>query len=76
MAYVHFHKVGHLRRDCRYQASTPNEEDTKGKGKVDVDEIHNQMGKMWKKKIEESGTSNVSVYDTSSNGLGDSPYTN
>ena len=39
IACFHYHKVSRLRKDCGYWASTPNEEDTKGKGKVDVDEI-------------------------------------
>ena len=76
MTCYHCHKVSHLGKNCKYRASTPKQEDIKGKSKVDVEEVRNQMGKTWWKKTEESETSNTIVDDTSSNRLGETSTSN
>ena len=39
MACYYFHKLDHLSKNCVFWVSTPNKEEERGKGKVNVDEI-------------------------------------
>ena len=68
------HKTSHISKHCPTRSKAPSCEFFKGKGKVDVEHIKNDMNKTWKKK-DASSTSNGEGI-TSPNGSGDHTLSN
>ena len=62
-------KTGHISRNSPTRSKAPSNEFNKGKRKVDVENVRDEMNKMWKRK-EDCSTSSVDKI-TSPNGLGD-----
>ena len=50
-----FHKIGHVRKNCPTRSKAPKSKFDKGK--IEVENVRNEMNKTWKKKETES-TSN------------------
>ena len=68
------HNIGHVSNKYPTRSPTLRNENNKGKDKVDVEKVRNQMNTTWRKKEDYSSTSQSEV--TSSNGSGDHPPTN
>ena len=67
-------KTGHISINCPTRSKEPNNEFNKGKGKVDVEKIRDEMNKTWKRK-EDCSTSSVEGI-TSPNGSDDHTSSN
>ncbi len=62
-------KISHISRYCPTKSKARSCEFDKGKGKEDVENVRNEMNKIWKKKEDCSTSSGEGI--TSPNGLGD-----
>ena len=67
-------KISHISKHCPTRSKAPSCEFDKGKGKVDVEHIRDEIKKTWKKK-DDCNTSNGEGI-TSPNGLGDHTSSN
>ena len=67
-------KIGHIIRYCPTRSKAPSWEFDKDKGKVDVENVKNEMNKTWKKK-DDCNTSNGEGI-TSPNGSSDHTLSN
>ena len=61
-----YHKTSHISKHCPTRSKAPNSKLNKGKGKVDVEHIRNEMNKTWKKKDAKSTSNGEGI--TLSNG--------
>ena len=66
------HKIGHVRRDFPTRSKAPKSEFDKGK--IEVDNVRNEMNKTWKKKDVCSTSNGEGI--TSPNGSGDHTSSN
>ena len=62
-------KIGHISMKCPTKSKAPSCEFDKGKGKVNVEHIKEEMNKTWKRKDGYNTSNGEGI--TSPNGLGD-----